>query len=649
MLRSRNARYEMEMGQTKLAGVSVALECCAIVAVMWGLTSPGTANTRRRPQETRIRVETNLVRITVVALDPHGRAVLDLGINDFVVLDNGVPQKVSVFAPPRRTGNDRPSNRGSSRGLGAPESATPDSPAAANVLILLPGLSFTSRHYALRAVTKYLQSGVAETMRVGVADASGSTLPFTQAKDRIANFAQVLRGQSAPPPGFESWSFRQATKELCQSMKQFPGPKAIVVYTDFGRAASPGIWATQPSELLSAALDIGAAIYPVDARGVVPVIPFGDAASEGMPFDATIQSLGLLQESGDLLRLADETGGDSIGGNDAGAVFKNVERDVQSSYELGYYKSDLAHDGSFHSLSLKCERRGIRLRARAGYFAPVGGLSALDSNAQLKFVLDSDLRFEDVAIRFRPLSFPESGSPALTTSIGVAFRWPDDTDAQESAKPLSLIGTVQSPQHRAEGFNYQVLPQSQPVSSNLREVVIRMPLLNLTPGDTTLKVAARTAEGALGSAVLRLSVPQLTSTETRLSSLIISNRMESTANAADDDPFDVGETRILPNVSQTFDPKDILTFFARAIPAERESRISARLTVTDVFGRSVVEVSPEAPQIPDGPTRFGAPLVVRLPASTFANHQGPFSARLVVKARDTNTSRVEASFAVAPK
>src|SRR5580692_4779681 len=49
------------------------------------------------PQGPTISVSTRLVEVGVIARDKNG-PVADLTINDFVVLDRGKPQKISVFS-----------------------------------------------------------------------------------------------------------------------------------------------------------------------------------------------------------------------------------------------------------------------------------------------------------------------------------------------------------------------------------------------------------------------------------------------------------------------------------------------------------------------------------------------------------------------
>ena len=69
---------------TTLASLSFGLAAIAVSA-------------RDVPQGPAISVSTRLVEVGVIARDKNG-PVADLTINDFVVLDRGKPQKISVFS-----------------------------------------------------------------------------------------------------------------------------------------------------------------------------------------------------------------------------------------------------------------------------------------------------------------------------------------------------------------------------------------------------------------------------------------------------------------------------------------------------------------------------------------------------------------------
>src|ERR1700684_4308086 len=87
-------------------------------------------------QERPIQVETDLVRVSVVVVDSHGRAVTDLNLDDFSVSDNGVPQELSGFTRPAKSQIDTNISPGDVPRASEEPAKTRSMP---NVLILLPG------------------------------------------------------------------------------------------------------------------------------------------------------------------------------------------------------------------------------------------------------------------------------------------------------------------------------------------------------------------------------------------------------------------------------------------------------------------------------------------------------------------------------
>jgi hypothetical protein len=49
--------------------------------------------------------------------------------------------------------------------------------------------------------------------------------------------------------------------------------------------------------------------------------------------------------------------------------------DSREGYVLTYSPSDLQDDGKYHTIRLRCEIRGVRLRYRQGYWADAAGKS----------------------------------------------------------------------------------------------------------------------------------------------------------------------------------------------------------------------------------------------------------------------------------
>ena len=62
-----------------------------------------------------------------------------------------------------------------------------------------------------------------------------------------------------------------------------------------------------------------------------------------------------------------------MGPKDLDGVFEKIQKEIAARYSLGYISNDTRTDGAWRSVEIKLLRRdlkGVRLRTRAGYFAP---------------------------------------------------------------------------------------------------------------------------------------------------------------------------------------------------------------------------------------------------------------------------------------
>lgn len=82
-----------------------------------------------------------------------------------------------------------------------------------------------------------------------------------------------------------------------------------------------------------------------------------------------------IEERGDkvLSTLADQTGGRAFfpfQARDLASAFQAISKELRGQYILAYVPSNHARDGKFRHIRVKPLVKGLRVRARAGYFAP---------------------------------------------------------------------------------------------------------------------------------------------------------------------------------------------------------------------------------------------------------------------------------------
>src|SRR6201988_5509606 len=83
--------------------------CGSVLVLLFTLA----AHAQAQQQEDVVRVKSNLVNIDVIVKDKKGKYVSDLKAEDFVVTENGQPQKIEFFdAPLSKTEAKKPNETG---------------------------------------------------------------------------------------------------------------------------------------------------------------------------------------------------------------------------------------------------------------------------------------------------------------------------------------------------------------------------------------------------------------------------------------------------------------------------------------------------------------------------------------------------------
>jgi VWFA-related protein len=124
--------------------------------------------------------------------------------------------------------------------------------------------------------------------------------------------------------------------------------------------------------------DAHVAVYPVDARGLETELVYA-AARETDPTPDSPKQVGARLEREDVAltqshetmdKVAEATGGKTCTNtNDLSGCIETALKDSSSYYELAYNPQNAKWDGSFHTISVKTTRPGVKLAYRRGYYA----------------------------------------------------------------------------------------------------------------------------------------------------------------------------------------------------------------------------------------------------------------------------------------
>lgn len=437
--------------------------------VSWGLLfllTPCFAQQRTKqaaqpkPDETRIRVSTNLVLVSAVVTGKKDRPVTTLRPEDFTLTEDNVPQTIEFFQVDRIR-EHHPSQVSLIDGKPAPVLDLPPAVAAnpdnMNITVLLLDYSTTtlanqklvreggrkfiekiadghdliavfgfdsglrtlqnltrdkrlllealklsgSRGDSIAAERQSLAHGASEMVakEEGLTQQIGDFLSARQAGIPVAPIKIAMNQawfELARYAELQYYSLKSATEDqvsrsvllaiqaIADGLRPFPGRKSLILISQ-GFAVPPTVRNVMDSAL-AAAIRSNTAIYCIDARGLVndettvsgTELDTVSAAQRGdrtrvvngeSEFDRAAL-VGSDQEESLLRYLALSTGGLYLHNtNDLARSFKRIDDDVHSHYLLAYTSTNRNMDGSFRAIRVEVRQKGLRVRARKGYYA----------------------------------------------------------------------------------------------------------------------------------------------------------------------------------------------------------------------------------------------------------------------------------------
>jgi VWFA-related protein len=166
--------------------------------------------------------------------------------------------------------------------------------------------------------------------------------------------------------------------DVIDAVRELPGRKAIVLVSEgfvmFGSVIDGGLVRDAMQMIVDHANRAGVVIYAVDPRGLV--VTFPGAAEPGGASAASLAARrgSALRATQDGLRyVASETGGFAVvDNNDIPGAFRKVMEDQAGYYLVGYQPdaSTFAPGSAreFRKVKLKVVRKGLKVRARSGFF-----------------------------------------------------------------------------------------------------------------------------------------------------------------------------------------------------------------------------------------------------------------------------------------
>ena len=397
--------FDMPLWQSRASTFWAGLVCLAL----FGQTGEAAAQ-----QPSPVRVTTRLVQVDVVAQDKRGEPVSGLAREDFVLLDEGREQPVSMFEvestpPSAPCAETLPPDTFSNRfercldSLGGATAilfdalntrATDQAYAKQQIIKFLEQLQPSDRValYAmgrgplvlqeftsspgllLRALTDFkgdigpnLEAYVAGDGDTGIAELNlwleelAQKLCEYDVRDRALRTIRVL---AAIANHLERLPGRKNLIWVSGSFPVWLGPNAVHTPETIGGGKES--FASEFERAMRALSQAHLAIYPVDARGLMAPRGFG-ADHESISLEPSGSDSATYL---DMQVLAKRTGGRAFfNDNDLRGALRRAADDSRLVYVLGYYRTYGTWNGRFHEIKVRVNRPGVQLLHKQGYFA----------------------------------------------------------------------------------------------------------------------------------------------------------------------------------------------------------------------------------------------------------------------------------------
>jgi Ca-activated chloride channel family protein len=299
------------------------------VAVVVAVVAARLAPAADRAPESVFPSKLEEVHLTVTVLDASGRLVSDLKPEDFVVLENGRPQRVQLFGRTVEPGQE--------------DALALD----LGLLMDTSGSMLSQLKLSQEAAVRFLEA---------VPRARDLVTVFFDDDIRLSRYnsenQQGLFERIAEAKGGGDTALYDAISVYLSRVQDSSGRKVLVLFTDGEDTRS----ALGFGDCLQLIRSSGVTIYPI---AFMSGFPPGSARA--------LKSKSVLEQ------MAEITGGLVFSprtSKDLASIYTRILQELRSQYVLGYVSDDPSRDGKFRRLKVDVAGKGLRVRHRAGYFAP---------------------------------------------------------------------------------------------------------------------------------------------------------------------------------------------------------------------------------------------------------------------------------------
>lgn len=543
--------------------------------------------TQPTPDTDVVKITTKLVQLDLLVVDKDGKQVRGLSKEDFELLQDGKPQKITNFSYVDRPNSPIAVNVDSSLNGKQPATAVPVKLGAADtgrvltfIVDDLYGSALVVRT-AKEGIEKFIREQMLPNDMVAIYQTRGgasrfqqytnnkATLLATAAKIRwypsMANYNGSIWEPVRPDGnGPETEEEKQRRKEreqniknnsavgalgvmryVVQGLKPVPGRKIVFLMSDgisLHSRNDKGIKRGETifhdviqalKEVTDLANRSAVVINTIDARGVFNALGAEAADGGSVGMDRLITAMD--QQDG-LVMMADETGGTFYQNqNYIDTTFKQALSRETGYYLLGYEPDENSFkDKRYNKISAKVKRPGLKVISRAGYIGKTD--ETLKPNRKS---VDSELYEALVSPLPRPgmnvgLTAYYANSPEANDFVRSMFHIDGSeitfSDEPGGAKKAVLDVIAVTMNERNELIDEFTRTHTVRFDANTARLIQERGLVYSAdvpvkkPGTYTFRVAVRDGNSrSLGSASQMVTVPDLTKPEMYMSGLFVTN------------------------------------------------------------------------------------------------------------------------------
>lgn len=293
--------------------------------------TPDTAAGEEIDVEDVVRVTSNLVTVPASVVDAQGRAVTDLGLEDFELRVDGQPRPITEIS----------------------RAEVP-----VNLALLFDNSQSLSaaREFEKKAAIDFFRKVIRPIDRAAIYSVSTDVVLVQPLTNNVPALVRTVQHFGKPEGATR---LLDAIAEAASYLRPYSGRKVIVIVSDGEDTLSD----LDFDATLRRALAADCQVYAVQTKQIEYVMLTGERSN------ANLQSLAAERRMQDL---AMHTGGavyTPTQTSDLDRAFAQISADLSQQYILSYYPTDERNDGRFRTLSVRVQTRpNMRVRARRGYY-----------------------------------------------------------------------------------------------------------------------------------------------------------------------------------------------------------------------------------------------------------------------------------------